>query len=87
MSPYPGTWLKSSKTICNPCLCEEKGYNFRPYPQLLGLKIRLPLDLQKIAATPIVTPSVTHSETALHWDLSESLTPVVTPSLTPRPKI
>ena len=27
------------------CLCEEKGYNFRPYPQLLGLKIRLPLDL------------------------------------------
>ena len=43
----------------------------------MGLKIRLPLDLQKIAATPIVTPW----RMALHWENP----PSTTPSLTPRP--
>ena len=43
----------------------------------MGLKIRLPLDLQKIAATPIVTPW----RMALHWENLSS----TTPSLTPRP--
>ena len=44
----------------------------------MGLKIRLPLDLQKIAATPIVTPW----RMALHWE-NPAFT---THGLTPRPQ-
>ena len=47
----------------------------------MGLKIRLPLDLQKIAATPIVTPW----RMALHRENPASTTPSLTPRHPNRP--